>query len=494
MTNDSPSQRSVAIVGGGVSGLAAALRVQELNPDLRVTVWEASDRLGGVIQTEERDGYTLELGPDSLLRRLPWGVELCRRVGVEEDLIGTQHAARGVYTVHRGRTARMPEGLAIMAPERVWPMVTTPLLSWRGKLRLAAERVTPRRVEQRDESLADFARRRLGREAFERIVQPLAGGIFMGDPERLSLNACFPQFAAMEREQGSLIKATRAARKKRLANASGPPLSVFTAPSQGLGQLIRALASRVGSDNIKLNHRVARLERKGDVWRLTSENGATGQQTEEDASAVIVATPAAAAAKLLSPIDQRISAILGGIEYSSCAIVQLAYPRCAVKHPLDASGLVVPHVEGRPLQACSFASVKYAGRAPDDAVVLRLFFGGALRPELMQLDEDRLLELAKQEAANLLGAAGEPHFSLLKRWDASMPQYYVGHLDRIDELERLAEIHPGLDLAGAALRGVGIPHCIHSGQQAAERAVQTLSQPATPDQQSTRIHPIADSR
>ena len=220
MSNFDSATRSVAVVGGGISGLATAWRVAELQPGWRVVVLEAADRAGGVIHTDRTGDYTLELGPDSILRRLPWGVGLCQRLGIDDQLVGTQPAARGVYTVHRGQLARMPEGLAIMAPERVWPMVTTPILSPWGKLRLACERVVPRRTDDADESLAAFARRRLGREAFERIVQPMAGGIYMGDPERLSLRGCFPQFADMEAKQGSLIKATRQAARERKAAAS----------------------------------------------------------------------------------------------------------------------------------------------------------------------------------------------------------------------------------------------------------------------------------
>ena len=214
---------SVAVVGGGITGLSAAFQLQQARPDLRITVLESSERLGGKIQTERHGDFTMELGPDSILRRLPWGVGLCERLGIADQLAGTQPDAHGVYTVHRGRTTRMPEGLAIMAPERAWPIVTSPILSWPGKVRLATERVRPRRTDGADETLAAFTRRRLGREAFERIVQPLASGVFMGDPEQLSIKACFPQFATMEAESGSLIKATRLGRKKRLAAAPDGP-------------------------------------------------------------------------------------------------------------------------------------------------------------------------------------------------------------------------------------------------------------------------------
>ncbi|WP_425395791.1 protoporphyrinogen oxidase [Aeoliella sp.] len=478
MHNAEGSTRRVAVIGGGITGLAAAWRLVELRPDWQVVVLEASDQPGGVIQTTQRDGFTLELGPDSLLRRLPWGVDLCRRLGIEQELVGTEPAARGVYTVHRGRATRMPEGFAIMAPERTWPVVTTPILSPWGKLRLAAERVVPRRTDESDESLAAFARRRLGREAFERIVQPLAGGIFMGDPERLSLKSCFPQFAAMEAEHGSLIKATQAARKQREANSSGKPESMFVAPAGGLKRIIDAAAEKLG-ERVRCGQRVLGLAESDDRWQIRAEDANSGAQSEETYDAVIVATPAAATARLLESIDAHMSELLAGVEYSSCAIVQLAYRREDIAHPLDAAGMVVPHVEGRPLQACSFSSVKYAGRAPDGTVVLRAFFGGALRPELPSLEEAELIELAKSETAKLLGASGEPLFAIVKRWQQSMPQYHMGHAERVDEIEQRTAEHRGLELAGAALRGVGIPHCIHSGEGAAERMVGQLEREAT---------------
>ncbi|WP_197528637.1 protoporphyrinogen oxidase [Aeoliella mucimassa] len=473
MNNNDQTSRSVAIVGGGISGLATAWRLKELKPHWRVVVHEGNDRPGGVIQTRRQDDFTFELGPDSILSRLPWGVGLCKRLGLEGELIGTEAAARGVYTVHRGRATRMPEGLAIMAPERMWPIVTTPILSPWGKMRLAAERLVARRTDPSDESLADFARRRVGKEAFERIVQPLAGGIFMGDPERLSLRSCFPQFAGMEAEHGSLIKATQAAKKKAPPATNGKPASVFVAPARGLGRIIETLAEKLG-DAVQLGSRVESAQKLSDGWQLTIQQGEGHSSFTEQYNAVVVATPAKATAAIIDQIEPRIADIMRGIEYSSCAIVQLVYNRSDVPHPLDASGMVVPHVEGRPLQACSFSSVKYAGRAPDGSVVLRLFFGGALKPELVDLDESALQDLACNEAASLLGVTAKPQATIVKQWKSSMPQYYVGHAERIDEVMQLVAQHHGLELAGAALHGVGIPHCIHTAESTAERLVEQL--------------------
>lgn len=457
------SSGRVAIVGGGVTGLAAALALSEQSPHTPLDVWEADTQAGGVIQTVERQGCILELGPDSLLRRLPWGVDLCERLGLSDELIGTQPHARGVYTVRRGRLVRMPDGLAIMAPTRLWPMVTTPLLSTAGKLRMGLERWIRPRSAVDDESLAEFARRRFGHEAYQRIIQPLAGGVYMGDPERLSLRACFPQFHEMEESSGSLIRAHRGRRP-----TAEDGLSVFVAPRAGMGRIIERLAQQAG-DRLHLGHRVTGLSHAHGSWRLEVEETHGGASHSQGYASVVLATPSAAAARLLQPVDATLSGLLAGVEYSSCVIVQLVVQQSQLRQPLDAAGIVTPAVEGRPMQACSFTSAKYAGRAPAGSAVLRVFFGGALRPELVDLTDDELIGLAKSELAELLGLRGEPQLALVQRWRNSMPQYHLGHLQRVSQIERRVAALPGLELAGAAYHGVGIPHCIRSAQDAVRR-------------------------
>ena len=260
-----------------------------------------------------------------------------------------------------------------------------------------------------------------------------------------------------------------------------PPLVVlppFVAPAAGLGTIVDALAEALSPETTRLQQRVLQLEPAPGGWRLTIEDGSTAEQTSEEFDAVIVATPAAPAATLVRSVDERIAELLAGVEYSSCAIVQLGYPTDQLPNPLDAAGVVVPHVEGRPLQACSFTSLKYAGRAPDGTVLMRAFFGGALQPELLELDDERLVELAREELNELLGVEGQPILTSVTRWHQSMPQYHLGHLPRVEEIEQRAARYPGLELAGAAFRGVGIPHCINSGQQAADRVLAKMHQPA----------------
>ena len=471
----------VAVIGAGISGLAAAHQLSSLDASLDITVLEASDKLGGVLQTEHTDGFCLELGPDSVLSRLPWGVDLFRQVGLADELINTNESSQGVYVVCRGQLERLPAGLAVMAPQRIWPMVTTPILSWRGKFRLAAERFIPRRRSPEDESLADFARRRLGREAFERLVQPLAGGIYMGDPEQLSIGATFPQFVEMESKYGSLVKATRAGAKAgrgkgAAPGAGGPEYSLFVAPRRGFGSAIDALASRLSNCRIRNNHQVLALSQNEHGWSLEVKDGGTGESLREDYSGVIVAVPAYHAGAMLHKVDQDLSQRLTEIPYAGCAVVNIGYDRDAIPRGLDSFGFLVPHVEQRPVLACTFSSVKYAERAPEGKVLLRAFLGGACSEDVLQWSDERLLQTVQDELRQLLQVSKPPLFSRIKRWHRAMPQCVLGHAQRVERIEQSAAKLPRLELAGNAYHGVGIPHCIRSGQQASDRLVKSLQE------------------
>lgn len=470
-------KRRVAIVGGGISGLAAALRLAELDSALDIRLFELSDRLGGVLQTEQHDSFCLELGPDSMLSRLPWGVDLCRRIGLEAELVSTNAAPSGVHVVCRGRLERVPDGLAMMAPQRIWPMVTTPILSWPSKLRLAAECVIPQRRSEQEESLADFARRRLGRETLARLVQPLASGIYMGDPERLSIQAAFPQFARMEREHGSLIRAARRGRTNSHAqgDGGGPQYSLFVAPRRGMQQLVDALAERLTGYHILCSHRVDSISPDGaGGWRLDVADRRTGDRRQEACAGVILALPACHAGTLVARFDRELAAILTQIPFAGCVVVNLAYEQQSVAHPLDSFGFVVPHVERRSVLACTFSSRKYPGRCPQGMVLFRAFLGGACSPEVLEWSDQRVLQVVEREFRQLLGVRAQPLFWKIVRWQRSMPQYNVGHLERVQRIDELTAAQPGLELAGNFHRGVGIPHCIHSGEQASERLIATL--------------------
>ena len=471
-----PSAR-FAIVGGGVTGLAAAYRLTQLLPQSRIELFEASDRLGGVLHTHHRDKLLIERGADSFIDKLPWAVDLCRELGLEDQLIPTNAAHRRALVVRAGRLYPVPEGFVVIRPHRLWPLLKTPLLSWRGKLRLLLEPWIPcpkkAEREEHDESVASFATRRLGREAFERLVQPLLAGIYTADPYQLSLAATMPEVLAAEREHGSLYRAAVKQATSSEEAASGARYASFVTPRGGLGQLVETLASHLPADQIHLNCPTQRIERTVDSrWNLHSATGETCGAFR----GVIVATPAPRAAELLAAVEPELSELLGQIAYASSAVVSLSFQRNQIADPLDGFGLVVPTVENRPIVAASFSSVKFAGRAPLDQVLVRVFLGGALNPEQVSLSDDALQEIAVGELRELVGLRGEPLEVDIVRWHEKMPQYHVGHVQLVEEIENRVAKQYGLELAGNAYHGVGIPQCIHSADLAARRLVEQLRQ------------------
>lgn len=467
-----PSARKhVIVIGAGITGLAAAHRLRELAPDVDVTVLEAGPRAGGVLETIRTAGCLIEHSADNFITNVPWAIDLCRRVGLGDELLATSTEQRGALVVHRGKIERVPAGFMLMAPARLWPMLTTPLLSPLGKLRLLAEPLIPRRKTPGDESLASFVRRRLGREAFDNIVQPLVGGIYTADPEKLSLAATLPRFLEMERKHGSLIRAARAAENPAPQGAeSGVRYGLFYTLRDGLSSLVKRLVETLPPGSVRLNSAVKSIHHESDgAWHASL---ASGESLSSDA--LIVAIGAPQAARLLDKVDETAGRLLSQIEYAGTSIVSLVYPRSAIARPLDAFGFVVPAVEKRRILAGSFSSLKFAGRAPQDQVLIRVFIGGALQGELATRPDAELARIATEELRDLIGVRGEPLLVEIARWPASMPQYHVGHTALVAAIEAAAARHRGLALCGSAYHGVGIPHCIHSGEQAAERSLATL--------------------
>ena len=460
----------VAVIGAGISGLAAALELHDRVPDWQLTVYESDQVPGGLLQTEQRGQFCYELGPDSLLCRLPWGIDLCRRVGLSEQLISTGPQARGIYTVYRGSLVRMPASLTLAGPKKIWPVMKTPILSLPGKLRMACERFIPRREQAEDESLDQFALRRFGRDAFERILQPMAGGIYMGDPKQLSMQAAFPQLVAAEQECGSLIKWCRQTTKSKKTKQPEP--SMFVAPQNGFGQLISAIVDQLPDNVLQLRTRIEKLTRTSDDrWTVQGTRQATKQAFSETFDQLILATPAQQSARLFDSIDPLLSQQIGTIEHGSCVIINLTFPNHAIGIPLNASGIIVPLIEQRKISACTFSSTKYLGRIPQGIAMLRLFLGGVGQPEAIDLTDEQLLAMANHELRSLLQVNEKPIFHRISRWREKMPQYHVGHLDRVNKIETLVSQLPNLELIGNAYRGVGIPHCIHYAQQAVQRLV-----------------------
>jgi len=513
--------KHIVIIGGGITGLAAAHRLLERSPWLeepvRVTLFEASSRLGGIVETRERDGFLLERGPDSFISEKPQALELARRLGLTSRLIETSQNHRRSFIVRKGRLLPVPEGFHLLAPGRLWPFITSGIFSWPGKARIAMDLLLPRRSLNgnadagEDESLGHFVRRRLGREALERMAQPMVGGIYTADPETLSLQATVPRFLQMEREHRSLICALRkqgentnteditiepgaekrasSRRSTPKSGASGARYSIFLSFDRGMQVLTNELAKKIldfafriqdehsPAIAIRVNTRVESilLEREaaasGEVakWKLRTN----GDETVV-ADAVCLALPGPVSARLLREVDGQLASELDSISYASSATINLAYKREDIPHPLDGFGFVVPFIEKRSLIACTFSSVKFAGRAPEGCALLRAFVGGALQPDMLKLPDVDLISRVRDDLRELLGITNAPLFSEVTRWEQSMPQYHVGHLEKVRRIRERVDLLPHMTLAGNAYSGLGIPDCIRSGETAADNLIAIL--------------------
>src|SRR5919112_384724 len=453
MRESHPKSRRVVIVGGGISGLAAAHRLLELQSKdaanseripVEVLLLEASPRAGGTVRTYRRGGFLLEGGPDSFISEKPAALELAKRLGLSDRIIQTNERHRRSFVVSSGRLCPTPEGFQLLAPSRMLPFLTTDIFSWRGKARMALDLVLPRRRGANgrdDESLAAFVRRRFGREALERMAQPMVGGIYTADPESLSLRATMPRFLEMERRDRSLIlsmwKAGRRAGSdaRHGRGASGARYSLFLSFDEGVQVLTDALAARLPDACVRLDTRVASLRLEGGArrWSLTTGGGET-----LEADAVCLALPAYAAARLLRETDDALADELDSIPYASTATVNLAYRREDIPHPLDGFGFVVPYVERRATLACTFSSVKFPSRAPVGRALLRAFVGGALQPDMFELDEERMVAAVRRDLRDLLGVEAPPSFAHVEKWPRSMAQYHLGHPARVARIRDLA--------------------------------------------------------
>ena len=474
-SNQEQAAAHVVVVGGGLAGLAAADAVSERQgPGVaRVTILEPSAHPGGVLGTVRQDGWLVERSADCFLAARPEGLALVERLGLHGELVGVDPRVRRALVWHAGRAVPVPRGFRLLAPGDVSGILHSSLLSPAARLRVLAERFVPRRTTGPEESLEAFAVRRLGREAFERLVQPLAAGIWTADPARLGMAAACPEFVAMERDRGSLWAGERARlRETSAAAATGARYGQFVSFLGGMQTLTDRLAESLRGRGVAIRAgRAERLTRVGDRWRVLTDSPG-GDVLEADA--VIVSTRTPAAAVLLAGVDPDLAADLAGIAYAGSAIVSLGFARHEVAHPLDAAGLVVPRTSGRRALAVSFSSSKFPHRAPEGCVLVRVFLGGALDPKSLALDDGQLVDLAVTEAAALIGATGRPRFIQVDRWAGAMPQYHVGHADRVTRIEAAIARHSGLALAGAAYRGVGIPQVIASGQAAARKIAKEL--------------------
>lgn len=456
----------IIVVGGGISGLAAAFRLRQRRPDAAITVLESAPRLGGAVQTERTaDGAIMELGPDSIIRAKPAGIALIKDLGLEAKLQDTEPTARRSFIARGHRLVPVPEGLYLMAPGKLWPFAFSPIMSLRGKLRMAKDLLIPP-GNGGDESLGSFVRRRLGQEALDRIAQPLVGGIYTADPEKLSLAATMPQFLEMERQYGSMLRAMRAKTADgQQAKASGPRYGLFATLQGGLHVLVETLAERLRASGVDLltDQTVTGVRRGEDGRFVVQLNGSA-----LGADAVVLAQPAWGAAAVLRDLDPGLSAQLASIAYASVATVNLIYPEGQAALPAGA-GFVVPAIEGRSLLALTFSSRKYGGRTPAGRAVVRAFVGGALHGHHLDRDDDAMVNAVRADLADLLKIHGAPERVIVSRWPRAMAQYHLGHLDLVKSIRAGEKAHPGLALIGNGFEGVGIPDLVAQAAAAAQR-------------------------
>ncbi len=497
----------VVIVGGGVCGLTAAWRLRraaaESGLPLEVTVVEASPHPGGKVVTERLDGFVVEGGPDSFLASKPQAVALARELGLGDRLIGCADAPRRVWVARGGRLVELPAGLQMLVPTRLGPFLGSPLFSWRGKARILAERWLPARpagpasigaeAGDADESLAAFVRRRFGREALERLADPVMSSLHLGDPERLSLAAVWPACADLERRFGSVGRGVRAGIAARAAGAGSPATAAagnrsaagsagagspapaeppFLTLAGGLGELIDALVARLrgpGGAEVLTGRPAVELRGAGGgpPWGVRLADGG-----ELAADAVVLALPAFAAAELVAGSRPALADGLAALPYASAATVALGYHPGAVRLP-DGFGFFVPAAEGRALVAATFASTKFAGRAPAGGALVRAFVGGARGERWAELPERELVAAVRADLAALAGVTAEPALVRVHRWPRGYPQYEVGHRRRVAALEALCG--PGLHLAGSAFHGAGLPDTVASAERAAAAVAAELA-------------------
>jgi len=451
----------VAVVGGGIAGLAAAYELSRRG--VSFVILERSDRAGGVIISEQVDGYTIDGGPDALLVQKPDAIALCGELGLGDRLVSTK-PPRLAYIQRGGRLHALPAGSVLGIPSRIGPFLGTRLFTWAGKLRMGAELFVPAKRDDVDESIGAFITRRFGAEATTYLAEPLLAGIHAGDVDRLSMHALFPRFVEDERQYGSLLRAVR-----RRAHTPSPDGAFRSLPG-GLSEMVEALTRALPTGVIRLRTPVARISANGGGFRMDT-GGAAGPV---ESRAVIVAAPAYAIASMLRDYDGEIASLCGGIPYASAGTVVLAFRREDVRHPLNGSGFVVPRVEANGILAASWLSSKWPRRAPDDRVLLRAFVGGARDPEALEQTDAQLVARAIAALTPLLGVRGQPLFSRVYRFVRANAQHEVGHLARIAAIERALARRPGLFLTGSGLRSIGIPDCVGDGRATAHQVTEWL--------------------
>ncbi|HEY6304321.1 MAG TPA: protoporphyrinogen oxidase [Terriglobales bacterium] len=462
--------KRIAIIGGGISGLSAAYTIEQKRRSgtpVEYVLFESSPRLGGVLVTDRVDGCLVEAGPDSFLTEKPWATDLCAKIGLGDQLIGSNDSERKTYIVAKGKLVVMPDGLMFMVPTKIMPTVLSPLFSWSTKIRMAAEWFHPPRKASEDETVAEMVKRHYGSEMVELLADPLLSGVYGGEASGLSVRAVLPRFADMESKHGSLGRAMlrfrKEARKKMGAATEIPARPLFTSLKDGMQQMTDALVARLDANTLKTSAPVQSVIRQDDGWTVCA-----GYQTDHFVAAII-ATPAHVAADVLQSADANLSRDLGEIQYSSSITVTLGYDERVRRSLPPGFGFLVPRSAGHRMLAATFVHNKFPHRAPENRALVRCFLGGARDEQILQASEKEILGIVRGELRQIINLNAEPLFARVYKWKSAMAQYSVGHLERLQRIEALRQKLPGLALAGNGYNGIGVPDCVRSGAEAASK-------------------------
>lgn len=475
--------KKIVIIGAGISGLSTAYFLKENSAeDLDITIIEKKSTLGGNINTQKFDGYLVEGGPDSFLSEKPWAMALCKRIGLTEELLPTNAEHQKTYIYSKKKLHPMPEGLILMIPTKVMPLAYSSLLSIPGKIRMGLELFIPKRKSTSDESFGHFVQRRLGKEALNKIAEPFIAGVHGGDPNKMSIKASFPKFVAMEQEDGSLIKGMikRMANFKKMAEgkrASDNPnnneakirITMFMSLKGGMTTLVDTLLTKIKDAKIRTETTVTDIS--------ASDGGYTVAIEGEDsikADSVVICTPAYSASTIFRSLNRSLHEKLLTIPYASTSTISMSFKRSQIKKSIDGFGFVVPKAEGKRIIGSTWSSIKWAGRAPDDELLLRCFVGGSLHEKLLEKTDEEVMTMVLEDLKSIMDIEGEPVMSRMFRYKKAMPQYTIGHEERVEGIEFELKEHQGLFLTGSAYHGIGISDTVREAESTAKKVLASL--------------------